>query len=421
MVKKKMILKIMQTTIWVALGCGVIVLLVAAIHKEDKQKCTGLNVVIKGVSNNFFVDKNDILTALNQYVDGSPVGKSVSLFNLENLENDLQKNIWVKQAQIFFDNNAALQVIVTEREPVARVFTSTGTTFYIDSACSMLPLSEKYSARLPVFTNFPSDKTVLTKADSTLLKDISIISIAIQKNPFWMAMIEQIDISMNRTFELIPKIGNSIITFGDAANTIEKLNRLLLFYKQVLVKCGWDYYSAISVQYTNQVVAKRKGAEDKTTDSLRTLQMMQMIAYNAEHLANDSLQTIVQDNENNTTDFSLIQQSIQRDDNGEPAETTNPQGIPVNAKAVLSNPVPMKNSLLNVKPKAPVKKTGMVVMPAKKASLPKPTPLLKQPLAENKKVFIAPVSAKQQKPIQAPLKPAAKKTKPALPKPNNEY
>ena len=96
MVTKKTILKWTITTLWVAIGAGVVVLLVAAINKEEKQKCTGITVNIKGVSNNFFVDKNDILNALNQYIDGSPVGQPVSSFNLKAIENELKKNIWVK-------------------------------------------------------------------------------------------------------------------------------------------------------------------------------------------------------------------------------------------------------------------------------------------------------------------------------------
>ena len=346
MVKKTTILQWMLTTLWVAMGAGLVVLLVAAIRKEDTQLCTGINVVIKGVSNNFFVDKKDILKSIDEYIDGSPVGQSVSLLNLKVLENDLQKNIWVKQAQLYFDNNAMLQVIVMEREPVARVFTNSGTTFYIDSATAMLPLSEKYSARLPVFTNFPSDKAVLLKQDSLLLKDIYTISMAIQQDTFWMAMIDQIDITPQRNFEFVPKVGNSIIIFGDAVNVTEKLQKLLLFYKEVIVKTGWDKYSVINVQYANQIVAKRKGAEDKTSDSLRTLQLMYLMAYTAEQQANDSLQNFLQDNEHNTTDINLIQQSIQRDDNGDvfnSIEATNPKGIPVIASPVLTKPLRVNN------------------------------------------------------------------------------
>jgi cell division protein FtsQ len=387
MVTKKAILKWTLATLWVAIGAGVIVLLVAAIQKEDKQKCTGLNIVIKGVSNNFFVDKSDILNSLNEYIDGSPIGKPVTILNLGSLENDLKKNVWVKKAELFFDKNATLQIIVTEREPVARVFTSSGNTFYIDSSISMLPLSEKFSARLPVFTNFPSDKAVLTKADSSLLKEVYVMSVAIQRDPFRMSLIDQVDITAKRTFELIPKIGNSIIAFGDATNAEEKFNKLLLFYKQVLTKSGWTYYSAINVQYAGQVVAKRKGAEDKTADSLRTKQMMQVIALMAEQQANDSLQTIIQDSEHNSTDVSLIQASIQRDDNAESfsaSETTKPgypQGIPVVVKPVNADPLPMKNNIEKKDKKPvntmPVKKT--VVTAVKKATVIKPKPTIHKP------------------------------------------
>ena len=66
LVKTKTILKWTFTTLWVALGAGVLVLLVAAIKKEESQKCAGLNIVIKGVSNNFFVDKNDIIWSMRR-------------------------------------------------------------------------------------------------------------------------------------------------------------------------------------------------------------------------------------------------------------------------------------------------------------------------------------------------------------------
>jgi hypothetical protein len=68
------------------------------------------------------------------------------------------------------------------------------------------------------------------------------------------------------------------------------------------------------LQYANQIVAKRRGAEDVTADSLKAIQLMQLIATNAEKQASDSLQTIQQDNSNNTADSTIIQQSMERDD-----------------------------------------------------------------------------------------------------------
>ena len=338
--KRYSIKNILLTTFWVALGGATIFLLVAAIKKKEANRCKGIEINIHGVSNNFFVDKKDILNSITAMEETNPVGKTIGSFNLKKMEQALEKDVWIKSAELFFDNNETLQVTVQEREPVARVFTSTGTTFYIDDELAMLPLSEKFSARLPVFTNFPSDKKVLTKADSSLLMGIKTISIAIQKDSFSMAMIEQVDITTQRLFEMIPKIGNQLIVFGDATDADAKLAKLKLFYKEIMVKAGWNNYSVINVQYKNQVVAKIKGAEDIVADSLRTLQILQMLAERAQRQSEDSLLNIQQDMERNTADSTMIQQSIQRDEGYEPA-TQNELSQPAeNNQPALNNAKP---------------------------------------------------------------------------------
>lgn len=342
---------ILFTTLWIAVGAGVVVLLVAAIRKKDAQHCIGIEINIRGVNNNFFVDKSDILNSITAIAGGNPVGRSIGSFNLKAMEKELRKNTWVRSAEMFFDNNAILEVRVDEREPVARIFTSAGTTFYIDNDGAVLPLSEKFSARLPVFTNFPSGSGSLLKADSNLLNDIKMVSLAIQKDSFRMAMIEQVEITSQRTFEMIPKIGNQVIVFGDASAAEDKFNKLQLFYKEVMVKAGWNYYSIINLQYANQVVAKRRGAEDITADSMRTLQIMHMIATSAEKQANDSLQTMLQETEHAVTDSSMVQQSIERDDNIEPTN------IPA--------PVQKTDAVMQGKKVSPVKKSK-ITMPKKK-------------------------------------------------------
>lgn len=379
MAAKRKIYRLLLTTLWVSISAGIIVLLVAAVTKERKQKCTGLDISIKGVNNNFFVDKTDILAAINEYIDGSPVGQPMSLLDLKSLEADLSRNIWIRKCQLFFDNNAVLHVNIAEREPEARIFTSSGNSFYIDSSLAMLPLSDKLSARLPVFTNFPSDKKVLTTKDSALLREVHEVAALIQQDEFLMALIDQIDINADRNFEMIPKLGNNIIAFGNAENAAAKFSKLKLFYKEVMVKSGWNKYSVVDVQYKNQVVARRKDAKEIATDSLKTIQLMQLIAENAERMANDSVQVMMQDNEHNTTNESMILQSVEREDPDSNLHTLNlkPQGIPVTGNAVLPNSQPMKNpgnTAATNKPAA-----------SKPVLAAKPTPAAK-PAANNKPV-----------------------------------
>lgn len=361
---------------WAATGCAAVVLLVAAVKKKDAKHCKGIEIHISGVSANFFIDKQDVLKVIGSFAGPNTTGKPIDAFNLAAMEAALKKDVWIQEAELFFDNNDRLRVEVEEREPVARVFTTGGGTFYIDSSITMLPLSEKFSARLPVFTGFPTDTKVLSKADSSLLRDIRNISMKVYSDSFLMAMIEQVDITAQRTFEMVPKIGGQVIVFGNAADLDAKFDKLLQFYKKVIMKTGWNRYSIINLQYKNQVVAKIRGKDDVSADSLRTRQMMEIIAANAARYAEDTITRFIQDDKKNN-DISMIQQSIQRDEPGEgydegpakPAET--PQVKTVTAAPVKDAPKPVQKPAAVKKKAVTEKKKPAVKQQQKpKATMP---------------------------------------------------
>ncbi len=280
--------KIFIALVWILLGSGTIVLLVAAITKRNNEHCLKTNIVITGVQNNFFIDKNDVIKLLQNANGGKLVNKPIHEIDLALMENDLQKDQWIRKAELFFDNNNVLQVRVSEREPVARVFTTSGRSFYLDSSLTRLPLSNKFSARLPGFSSFPTDLIVLTKKDSGLLRQIKTLAEFIGNDPFWMAQIEQIDINPDGTFELIPKIGDQLIHFGNADDCVQKFRKLLTFYQQVQTKSGWNKYSVIDLKYKGQVVGVKRGADEIKMDSLKTVHIMKNIIAAAQKHTNDS-------------------------------------------------------------------------------------------------------------------------------------
>lgn len=318
LIKKYSVKQILLAIGWIGIAVCCLLLLIAAVKKKDAQVCRGIDINIHGVHNHFFIDKSDVMKIIASNSGKDPIGQPISSFDLVGIESALEKDVWIKNAEIFFDNNLVLQASIDEREPIARVFTTGTSSFYIDSARAMLPLSEKFSARVPVFTGFPSEARVLSNADSNLLTDIKTISLKLETDSFMNALVQQVAITPSRTFELVPYIGNQVIILGDANDIDQKFNKLSLFYRKIIAKFGWKRYSVINLQYKGQVVAKLKGADDITADSLRTIQLMHAIAATAERLASDSIQTIIQDNERNTADSSMIQQSIQREDGFEP-------------------------------------------------------------------------------------------------------
>ena len=349
-INKRYIVTFFVNLLWLLVGASCITLLVAAVHSKEAKVCKGVEINISGVSNNFFIDKTDVYNIIKNFGGDSTQKKSLASIDLGRIEKALEKDVWIKNAELYFDNNNLLKVWVEEREPIARLFTLTGITFYIDKTCMILPLSDKFSARLPIFTGFTSDAKILSPNDSLLLCSIKNMSIKILADTFLMAMIDQIDVNANRSFELVPKLGKQRIIFGDAIDVDTKFNKLKMFYKSVITQSGWNRYSSINLQYKNQVVATISGKEDIVADSLRTLQLIKFIAEDAAKKSADSSQVFLPEADKRVADSSLIQQSMEREEeslssklNYLPASTVSPI---MNATAVVKPLVPLKMPVL---------------------------------------------------------------------------
>lgn len=264
--KKRMI-----QALWIAMGIATVVLLGAAMQQKNKKACADVKIEISGAEEHMFIDEKDILQIIN--ASGNVIGKEIASIGLQQMEAELEVNAWVKNAELFFDNNQVLQVNIQERQPIARIFTVQGSSFYLDTAAVQLPLSEKLTARVPAFTNFPNDKKVMAKGDSLVLKQVIEIGKYIVNDSFWMAQIAQVDVTPSATFEIIPVLGNHIVSIGDASDLQNKFNRLYTFYKKAWIQNGMNTYERLDVRYNNQVVAIKKGWSTARVDSAKATQI----------------------------------------------------------------------------------------------------------------------------------------------------
>ncbi len=265
---KRIIRKIVFVTLTLAACSGLVVLLVAAIGKKNHEHCKDYVIKIKGVQNNFFIGQKDVLKLITTATNGRIKGEPIADFNLRKLEQILKDNAWIQNANLYFDNQDVLHISVLEKEPIARIFTTTGKSFYIDSSARQMPLSDKMSARVPVFTNFPNKRFLSTK-DSVLLNDVKKTAWFILNDPFWISQTEQIDITEDRTFEMVPTIGNHIVKLGNGEDIDKKFHRLLIFYQQVMSKTSFDKYNIVDVQYAGQVIGSKAKASKVDSAQLR--------------------------------------------------------------------------------------------------------------------------------------------------------
>lgn len=358
--------KLLIISLWMIVISGVVVLLIAAIRKKSNDRLTGIDIKISGVQNEYFISKKDVLLVLEKVNGGKLEKAMIHTLDLTKMENQLKNDPWIKTAELFYDNNNVLQVKITEREPVARLFTVSGASFYIDSSLTRLPLSEKYSARVPMFTSFPTEVTVLKKSDSALLEEVKSLAVYIVSHPFWMAQIDQVNISQSGEFEMIPKLGNQIIRFGTSERYREKFNKLLAFYQQVQSRLGWNKYSVLDVRFRNQVVGVNRDAAEVKADSLRSVQIMKSLIEQAKKNSDDStkIQLPVPSDNNERINNSRVINDAPDETIQEPGnkEATPVAPVHVDEKPILNksttggNNTPPKHPTIHEKPSTPTEK-----------------------------------------------------------------
>ena len=246
---------------WILFSIGIIVLFGASIQQKNNKKCSAIKIEITGAEKHMFIDEKDVMDLL--LANGPIQGSFIYALPLRKMESSVEQNKWVKNAEMYFDNNQVLQIIIEERQPIARIFQTDGNSFYLDTASVLLPLSNKLSARVPVFTGFIKESIT----DTPLIQQMIDLAAFIGIDSFFSAQISQIDIRPDKKFEMVPLIGDHTIVFGDATDLANKFKKLRAFYQSAWLQNGMNTYETLDLQYKNQLVAIKKGTAKAVADS----------------------------------------------------------------------------------------------------------------------------------------------------------
>ena len=228
-------------------------LLVAGIGRRNKERFRSYTIEIQGHYGGSFLSVDSVASLLQSHTAGVR-GELLSLFNMQQVEMKLQQHPWIRKAQLYFDNKDILHVRVTEKIPLARVFTLNGTSSYLDEVGQLMPLSTTRAVKVPVFTGI-ADSVGIKNRDSLLLIQMRDMAQFIVNDTFWNAQVAQLDRTADQNWEMIPVVGDHIVKLGQATDFPRQLRNLFIFYKQVLVKTGFNRYRTIDLRYENQVVA----------------------------------------------------------------------------------------------------------------------------------------------------------------------
>ena len=258
--------KILQISLW-SITLAAIIVTLGFVNKSQQEIAFSKPIInIDYETDNRFINENDILAQIVNPSDSENL--FLRSFNVTTLEEKLMNNHSIKEVQVYKTIDGQMVVNVKQRRPIVRIF-SNNESYYIDDQGNLMPLSNKYTARLPIVSgnlnesfakryqfNYNNLNDSLVR--KTLLDDIYKMADFIDKSEFWKAQIEQIDVNKVHEFELVPKVGNHKIVFGGVDNLEGKFEKLMVFYKKGLSKTGWNEYSEVNLKYKNQVVCTKR-------------------------------------------------------------------------------------------------------------------------------------------------------------------
>ena len=243
-----------------ALAAMALLLFLASFADNQRQDllCKSVNVNILDKDQFQFIDNLVISKIVNKDKEDDLVGRKIKQVDLYDIESRLLKNVFVKDAQAWFDMQGNLNVQLQQRVPIIRAVDPLGQEYYLDENGKRMPLSTIFTPYVPIATtgavNIAGFKdSLLRKYDSTLY----VLALAIQKDRFMQALTGQIVVSQNNEISIIPRLGNFEICLGDISELDNKFLRLRSFYQVTLPEAGWNTYKKISVKYKNQIIANR--------------------------------------------------------------------------------------------------------------------------------------------------------------------
>jgi len=267
----KKVKKILFITVWCCLITGLLVTLGFVNREQNALLCKSLDIKINQDDEVYFLNKMDVNQLIRDMGD-SVVGQTKASVNISDIERGLNSHADIAKAEVYMTIDGVVKVNVKQRKPILRIINSNDDSYYLDDAGKLMPLSDKYTARVivangnilePFATHYRFSiadiaKDSAKKANS-LLDELYAMATYINADEFWKAQIAQIYINKDKDMELVPMVGNQKIIFGDTTAMDEKFKKLMTFYTQGLNITGWwNKYSIINLKFKNQIVCTKK-------------------------------------------------------------------------------------------------------------------------------------------------------------------
>jgi cell division protein FtsQ len=234
------------TNIRLVLILGLVIFLFAFSSKRNESRKISKTVVVFVGNNTLFLRRETVNKLLIENKENAS-GIQKEKLDLNKLERILNSNDLIEKSDVFVSIDGVLKAVVKQKSPIARVFSSND-SFYIDYEGGRMPLSDNFTARVPLVLG------VINKKNNEELAQLFRV---IYDDDFLKKNIIAIEIMPNGSLKMLNRNFNYQIDFGTIINAERKFKDYKAFFQKAVLDSSLYKYKKIDLRFTKQVVCTK--------------------------------------------------------------------------------------------------------------------------------------------------------------------
>lgn len=213
--------------------------------RNGRRSLQKTEVVFIGESNSFMRQETVNKLLIENKSDLRSITKEQ--LNLDKLESSVNKNPMVEKSEVYVSVDGVLRAEVVQRTPVARVMVGE-TSYYLDKNGKQMPLSNHYTARVPLLTGSITDD---------VMPKLTAVMAMMQKDPFLKKNIISVRVLNDKSLEMASRNHPFVIEFGQLVNPERKFLNYKAFFQKAVKDSTLEKYKRINLRFIHQVVCTR--------------------------------------------------------------------------------------------------------------------------------------------------------------------
>lgn len=234
------------TNVRLILILGLVLLLYSfAQHRNGNRKLKKSEVVFVGENKLFIKPEMVNKLLIENKTDPSSIRKDE--LDLNKIEKTINSQDMIEGSDVFVSIDGVLKAVVKQKTPIARVYDG-GQSFYIDYEGGKMPLSDNFTARVPLVSG------AINKKNN---EDLAALFRTIYDDAFLKKNIIAIQIMPNGSLKMFNRNYDYFIDFGRTINVDRKIRNYKAFFQKAVLDSSLYKYKKIDLRFTEQVVCTK--------------------------------------------------------------------------------------------------------------------------------------------------------------------